>query len=57
MVDPAFSRVIIQTGILIPVAYASGSLVYYKVVKVNYTRKFNYFALFFGLSKFTYTNC
>ena len=32
---------------MIPVAYASGSLVYYKGVKVNYTRKINHFALFF----------
>ena len=47
MIDPAFLRVIIQTGILISVAYASGSLVYYKGVKVNYTRKINHFALFF----------
>ena len=47
MIDPAFLSVIIQTGILISVAYASGSLVYYKGVKVNYTRKINHFALFF----------
>ena len=47
MIDPAFLRVIIQTGILISVAYASGSLVYYKGIKVNYTRKINHFALFF----------
>ena len=47
MIDPAFLTVIIQTGILISVAYASGSLVYYKGVKVNYTRKINHFALFF----------
>ena len=47
MIDPVFLRVIIQTGILISVAYASGSLVYYKGVKVNYTRKINHFALFF----------
>ena len=32
---------------MISVAYASGSLVYYKGVKVNYTRKINHFALFF----------
>ena len=49
MIDPAFLTVIIQTGILISVAYATGSLVYYKGVKVNYTRKINHFALFFVL--------
>ncbi len=47
MVDPLFLRIIIQTAILIAVAYASGSLVFYKGVKVNYTRKINHFALFF----------
>ncbi len=47
MVDPLFLRLIIQTAILIAVAYASGSLVFYKGVKVNYTRKINHFALFF----------
>ena len=47
MVDIAFLREIIQTGIFISVAYASGCLVYYRGVKVNYTRKINHFALFF----------
>ena len=47
MTDPEFLRIIAQTVILITVAYASGSLVYYKGVKVNYTRKINHFALFF----------
>ena len=47
MIDPLYLRVIIQTLILISVAYASGSLVYYKGLKVNYTRKINHFALFF----------
>ena len=47
MTDLEFLRIIIQMAILIMVAYASGSLVYYKGVKVNYTRKINHFALFF----------
>ena len=47
MIDPSLLRIIIQTIILISVAYVSGSLVYYKGVKVNYTRKINHFALFF----------
>ena len=48
MIEPAFFlRIIIQTVILIAVAYVSGSLVFYKGVKVNYTRKINHFALFF----------
>ncbi len=47
MDDPSFLKTIIQTVTLITVAYASGSLVYYKGVKVNYTRKINHFALFF----------
>ena len=47
MNDPVFIRGIIQTSILCLVAYASGSLVYYKGVKVNYTRKINHFCLFF----------
>ena len=47
MIDPAFLRIIIQTAILISVAYASGNLVYYKGLKVNYSRKINHFALFF----------
>jgi phytol kinase len=33
--------------ILLLIQYASGSLVFYKGVKVNYTRKINHFALFF----------
>ena len=47
MTDPELFRIIIQMAILILVAYASGSLVYHKGVKVNYTRKINHFALFF----------
>tara|TARA_B100000945_G_C20411038_1_gene612573 strand:- start:517 stop:1269 length:753 start_codon:yes stop_codon:yes gene_type:complete len=47
MTHPEFLRIIIQMIILISVAYGSGSLVYYKGVKVNYTRKINHFALFF----------
>ena len=47
MIDPEIFRIIIQMAILIIVAYSSGSLVYHKGVKVNYTRKINHFALFF----------
>ena len=47
MNDPVLIRGIIHTSILCLVAYASGSLVYYKGVKVNYTRKINHFSLFF----------
>ena len=47
MNDLTFLRIIIITVILFSVAYVSGSLVYYKGVKVNYTRKINHFALFF----------
>ena len=47
MVDPALLRGIIQTLILFLIQYVSGSLVYYKGIKVNYTRKINHFALFF----------
>ena len=47
MNDLSILRIIFQTVILILVAYASGCLVYYKGVKVNYTRKINHFALFF----------
>ena len=47
MTDPLFLRIIIQIVILISVAYGSGCLVYYKGVKVNYTRKINHFAVFF----------
>ena len=47
MTDPELFRIIIQMAILVIVAYASGSLVYHKGVKVNYTRKINHFALFF----------
>ena len=42
-----FLRIIIQTTILLSVAYASGCLVHYKGIKVNYTRKINHFTLFF----------
>ena len=47
MTDLSILRTIVQTIILISVAYSSGNLVYYKGVKVNYTRKINHFALFF----------
>jgi len=47
MSDPTFLKIIILTVILFSVAYVSGCLVYYKGVKVNYTRKINHFALFF----------
>ena len=47
MIDPAILKIIIQTIILTSVVYASGNLVYYKGLKVNYTRKINHFALFF----------
>ena len=47
MTDTELFRIIIQMAILVIVAYASGSLVYHKGVKVNYTRKINHFALFF----------
>ena len=47
MIDVLIIKIIIIMVILTSVAYASGSLVYYKGVKVNYTRKINHFALFF----------
>ena len=47
MVEILIIKIIIIMVILTSVAYASGSLVYYKGVKVNYTRKINHFALFF----------
>ena len=47
MIDILIIKIIIMMVILTSVAYASGSLVYYKGVKVNYTRKINHFALFF----------
>ena len=47
MIDPALLSGIIKLTILLLVQYASGSLVFYKGVKVNYTRKINHFALFF----------
>ena len=46
MIEEVFFRLIIQAAILFLVAYTSGNLVYYKGVKVNYTRKINHFALF-----------
>ena len=42
-----FLRIIIQTTILLSVAYGSGCLVHHKGIKVNYTRKINHFTLFF----------
>ena len=47
MIDILIIKIIIMMVILTLVAYASGSFVYYKGVKVNYTRKINHFALFF----------
>ncbi len=47
MNDTDFLRIIIQTLILLSVAYASGCLVHHKGIKVNYTRKINHFTLFF----------
>jgi phytol kinase len=47
MIDPALLSGIIKISILLLIQYASGCLVYYKGVKVNYTRKINHFALFF----------
>ena len=47
MIDILIIKIIIIMVILTSVAYASGSLVYYKGVKINYTRKINHFALFF----------
>ena len=47
MIDPALLSGIIKLTILLLIQYASGSLVFYKGVKVNYTRKINHFALFF----------
>ncbi len=46
MIEDAFFRLIIQAAILFFVAYTTGNLVYYKDIKVNYTRKINHFALF-----------
>ena len=48
MNDPVLLKGVIQTVILFSIQYVSGSLVYYKGIKVNYTRKINHFALFFG---------
>ena len=47
MIDPALLSGIIKLTILLLIQYTSGSLVFYKGVKVNYTRKINHFALFF----------
>ena len=47
MFDPALLSGIIKLTILLLIQYASGSLVFYKGVKVNYTGKINHFALFF----------
>ena len=47
MIDPALLSGIIKLTILLLIQYASGCLVFYKGVKVNYTRKINHFALFF----------
>ena len=47
MNDPVLLKGVIQTVILFSIQYVTGSLVYYKGIKVNYTRKINHFALFF----------
>ena len=47
MNDPVLLKGVIQTVILFSIQYVSGSLVYYKGIKVNYTRKINHFSLFF----------
>ena len=46
MIEEAFFRLLIQAAILFLVSYTTGNLVYYKGIKVNYTRKINHFALF-----------
>ena len=38
---------LIKTVCFWVIAYGTGNLVFYKNVKVNYTRKINHFALFF----------
>ena len=45
--DQILIRGLIQTSLLCLIAYSAGSLVFYKGVKVNYTRKINHFSLFF----------
>ena len=47
MIDPALLSGTIKISLLLLIQYASGCLVYYKGVQVNYTRKINHFALFF----------
>lgn len=47
MIDPALLSGITKFTFLLLIQYASGSLVFYKGIKVNYTRKINHFALFF----------
>ena len=45
--EPALLSGIIKVILLLIITYASGCLVYYRGLKVNYTRKINHFALFF----------
>ena len=45
--DQILIRGLIQTSLLCLIAYSAGCLVFYKGVKVNYTRKINHFSLFF----------
>ena len=47
MIDPELLSGTTKLSLLLLIQYASGCLVYYKGVKVNYTRKINHFALFF----------
>ena len=47
MMSAFWLNTIIKCLSLWTIAYGTGSLVYYKDVKVNYTRKINHFALFF----------
>ena len=47
MIDPTLLSGTIKISLLLLIQYASGCLVYYKDIKVNYTRKINHFALFF----------
>ena len=47
MISAFWINTIVKSLSLWTIAYGTGSLVFYKDVKVNYTRKINHFALFF----------
>ncbi|MEN8210428.1 MAG: hypothetical protein ABFR31_01810 [Thermodesulfobacteriota bacterium] len=47
MITAFWTNTIVKSLLLWTIAYGTGSLVFYKDVKVNYTRKINHFALFF----------